>query len=141
MIDIRSIDKNLLIDLLESSQININGVIKEYSKDDVLKALDNNNYVNIVSNINNKDIILETPFINEKLDSMLGKYNTIEECQKIINNICYDYKLLMEAINLGVQLPRKISINESYNKDLNSKFKKYGQGLRNIYDYMIYRIL
>ena len=112
MIDIRSIDKNLLIDLLESSRININGVIKEYSKDDVLKALDNNNYVNIVSNINNKDIILETPFINEKLDSMLGKYNTIEECQKIINNICYDYKLLMEAINLGVQLPRKISINE-----------------------------
>ena len=144
---INKLSNDELYKLLENSIININGDIKKYDNIDdfinILPDIIEDHYVGILSLLDNKKIVCETNYNN--YDIIRGiideDYKSIEDIQNIFEKICNDPSKLMKAINIGCSIPQKISIDESYNENITKKINKFGIGLKNIYDYMVYSII
>ena len=130
--------------------ININGKIYNGNSNQQLlnEALDNiekTSYASIMLNLNESNVVLMEHIGNNSYDNLLKEIInediTCDNIQTIFENICNNYKLLNKCINIGVHLPRRTMINEAYDSKIDALCRKHGQGLRNVYDWLVYQTL
>ena len=125
--------------LLEHAEIDFIGVKSINELKESLNKDEKTKYIAIKAKINDSTIVAEMNS-NDKLESF-GEIHTIDDVNKIFENVCSNPKLLNKAINIGITLPQRLKIDESYNSFVNEKIKKYGIGLKKFYDALIYKIL
>ena len=148
LIKIKESNENLFNDMLDyMSSMTDNVTIYGADTINQLKECIDNNEINkfiiVECNTENNekfivkyDTIQDKEHIYESIEK-IGKVSSYEELNKLFESISKDPKKLNRTINIGMSINIP-NIVESYDPNIKRLIKKYGQGIKNVYDAYIY---
>ena len=113
-------------------------------KAEVIEKLNDSNtrYVGVRSEFEDHVSLFEYDNTNhEEADKFFGTCGNIDDVTETLNATINDSKNLNKAISIGNKLPIRMEIPEAYDENFNKIMKKYGQGLKNCYDYLVSQTL
>lgn len=127
--------------IFENTKITIVGA---KDKEEVIEKLNDENtkYIGIRSEFDDHVSLFEYDTTDyTELDDYIGKGGNIDNVIETLDATIKDGKILSHVITLGNKLPIRIQVSEAYDDRINKIMKKYGQGLKNVYDYMVSQTL
>lgn len=127
--------------IFENTKITIVGA---KDKEEVIEKLNDEKtkYIGIRSEFDDHVSLFEYDTTDyTELDNYIGRGGNIDNVIETLDATINDGKILSHVITLGNKLPIRMQVSEAYDDRINKIMKKYGQGLKNVYDYMVSQTL
>lgn len=119
-------------------------IIGAANKEELIEKLNNENtkYLAVRSEFEDHVSLFEYDNTDHKeADELFGTGGNIDDVIETLDATIKDPKILNKAIMIGNKLPIRMTIEEAYDERIHKIMKKYGQGLKNCYDYWVSQTL